>query len=153
MADDGSAEGSRGPLPQFQFRVDIGDGHASGFSEVSGLDSESIPIEYRHSDSPPFSRMKMPALGSVGNVTLKRGLLVRESGLWDWLARIRGNVIERRTIVISLLDEAGNPAMRWTLANAWPIKMTGPELNAESNEVAIESIEIAHDGVTVSGAP
>ena len=88
MADDGSAQGTTWPLPKFYFNIDLGDGKTQGFSEISGLESEVKPIEYRHGDSKVFSPIKMPGLRSVGNVTLKKGIFTKDSIFWDLVQRV-----------------------------------------------------------------
>ena len=70
--------------------------------------------------------------------------------MWDWFNEIKMNTIKRKPITISLLDESGAPTMVWTLANAFPAQISGTDLNAEGNEVAIEKIEIQHEGLTVA---
>lgn len=120
------------------------------FQEVSGLDIQSEEIKYRHGDSPAFSVVKMPGLKKFGNVTMKKGIFKGDNKFWDWLNQIKMNTIKRVPVIISLLDEAGAPTMVWTLANAWPTKITGTDLKAEGNEVAVESIEIVHEGLTIS---
>jgi phage tail-like protein len=152
MADDGSAQGTTWPLPKFYFNIDLGDGKTQGFSEISGLESDIKPIEYRHGDSKVFSTIKMPGLRSVGNVTLKKGVFTKDSVFWDWFNETKMNVIKRRTIVINLLDESAAPKMTWTLTNAWPTKMTGTDLKSDSNEVAIESLELAYETLAVKAA-
>jgi phage tail-like protein len=137
------------PLPVFHFQVDWG-GTRMGFSEVSGLDVEVQPIEYREGNSPSYSTMKMPGLPKYGNITLKRGVMPKDNEFFDWLDTARLNKVERRDITISLLDEDHEPVMVWMVKNAWVTKLTGPLLNATANEVAIESMEIAHDGLTVA---
>lgn len=122
------------------------------FQEVSGLDVEAPPIEYRHGDSPVFSTIKMPGIKKTGNVTMKKGVLQSDAGFWDWFNQIKMNTIKRVPVKISLLDEAGQPTMVWTLTNAWPTKITGTDLKASGNEVAIESIEIAHEGLTIANS-
>ncbi|MFL6843845.1 MAG: phage tail protein [Allosphingosinicella sp.] len=149
MGDDGSAQGAVWPLPKFSFDVDFGDGRPLGFSEISGLESEVTPIEYRHGDSPVFEPIKMPGLGRVGNATLKKGVLSRDSIFWNWFAELQGNIVKRRTVTIRLLDGTGAPTMTWTLTNAWPTKLTGTDLKSESNEVAIETLELAYETLTV----
>ncbi len=152
MADDGSAQSStEWPLPKFYFQVEW-DGEVMAFQEVSGLDVESQPIEYRRGDSPVFSVIKMPGIKKSGNVTMKKGVFKSDNDFWDWFNQIKMNTIKRLPVTISLLDEAGAPTMVWTLANAWPAKITGTDLNADGNEVAIESIEIAHEGLTIANA-
>ncbi|WP_448205609.1 phage tail protein [Azospirillum sp. sgz302134] len=137
------------PLPKFYFSVKVGDQTIS-FQEVSGLDSEARPIEYRHGDSPSFYPIKMPGLGKVGNVTMRKGIFVSDTKLWEWFNQIAMNTIKRQTVVINLLDEKGAPKMVWTLQNAWPTKVTGTDLKSEGNEVAVESVEVAYETLTIS---
>jgi phage tail-like protein len=152
MADDGSAQGTTWPLPKFYFNIDLGDGKTQGFSEITGLESDIKPIEYRHGDSPVFSPIKMPGLRSVGNVTLKKGVFTKDSIFWDWFNQSQLNIIKRRTVVINLLDEKASPKMTWTLTNAWPTKVTGTDMKSDSSEVAIESLEIAYETLTIKAA-
>ena len=152
MADDGSAQSPNNwPLPKFHFKVEW-DKEVMSFQEVSGLDVQSEEIKYRKGDSPVFSPVKMPGLKKYGNVTMKKGILKNDNKFWDWLNQIKMNTIARKSITISLLDEAGAPTMVWTLANAWPTKITGTDMKAEGNEVAVESIEIVHEGLTIANA-
>lgn len=150
MADDGSAQSTTvWPLPKFHFEVKW-DANVMSFQEVSGLDVQSEEIKYRHGDSKDFSVIKMPGLKKVGNVTMKKGIFKADNKFWVWFNDIKMNTIKRVPVTISLLDEAGAPTMVWTLANAWPTKITGTDLKAEGNEVAVESIEIVHEGLTIS---
>lgn len=150
MADDGSAQSKTvWPLPKFYFQVKWGDQEMS-FQEVSGLDMEAQPIEYRHGDSKEFSVIKMPGIKKTGNVTMKKGVFKSDNKFWVWFSKIEMNTIERVPVTISLLDEGGAPTMVWTLANAWPTKITGTDLKSDGNEVAVESIEIAHEGLTIA---
>ena len=138
------------PTPKFSFVVDI-EGVATNvrFQEISGLDVQAQPIEYRRGTSPTFSTIKMPGLQKSGNVTLKRGIFVKDNKFFNWAESIKNNAVKRSTITIRLIDESGNPTMTWKLTNAWPQKFSGTDLNANANEVAIESIEIGHEGLTV----
>ncbi len=152
MADDGSAQSTAvWPMPKFYFEVKW-DSEVLSFQEVSGLDIEAQPIEYRHGDSPEFSTIKMPGIKKNGNVTMKKGVFKSDNKFWDWFNQIKMNTIKRVPVTISLLDEAGAPTMVWTLANAWPTKITGTDLKAEGSEVAIETIEIAHEGITIDNS-
>lgn len=149
MADDGSTQSKTiWPLPKFFFKV-MWDKEVMHFQEVSGLDVEAQPIEYRHGDSSAHSTVKMPGLKKYGNVTMKKGIFKSDNKFWDWFKQIQLNTIKRKSVIISLLDEKGNATMVWTLAQAWPTKITGTDLKADGNEVAIESIEIAHEGLTI----
>lgn len=151
-ADNGFAQSTTAwLLPKFYFKVKW-DSAVMHFQEVTGLDAEAEPIEYRHGDSPQFSVIKMPGLKKFSDVTLKKGVFKSDSKFWDWFNEIKINTIERKTVTISLLDEAGAPTMVWTLANAWPRKVTGTDLKAEGNEVAVETIVICHEGLTIANA-
>ncbi len=150
MADDGSSQStSVWPLPKFYFEVRW-DSAVMHFQEVSGLDVEAQPIDYRHGDSAAFSVVKMPGLRKFSDVTLKKGVLKSDNKFWDWFNEIKMNTIQRKPVTISLLDEAGKPTMVWTLHNAWPTKITGTDLKAQGNEVAIESVVLSHEGLTVA---
>lgn len=152
MADTGEAQGSSWPLPKFYFSVQLGDDKDVTFQEVSGLESETKAIEYRHGNSPIFAPLKMPGLARVGNVTLKKGIFVKDAKFFTWYSEIKMNTIKRRTVIINLLDETGDPKMTWTLNNAWPTKITGTDLKSEGNEVAVESIELAFETLQVKAA-
>ncbi len=153
MADDGSAQSnSVWPMTKFSFLVSWGSQTKIPFQEVSGLDSETQVIEYRHSNSPNYSTIKMPGIKKYGNVTMKKGVFVKHDSFWDWYSKIKMNTITRTTVVIQLMDEAGKPAVTWTLANAFPVKISAPAMKSDGNEVAIETIEIAHEGLTIANA-
>ena len=138
------------PLPKFYFTVQLGDDTSVNFQEADGLESETQVIEYRHGNSPVFYPIKMPGLGRVGNVTLRKGIFINDQRFWDWYNEIKMNTIERRTTIISLLDENATPRMTWTLNNSWPTKITGTDLKSEGNEVAVESIELAYETLVVA---
>jgi phage tail-like protein len=151
MADDGSKQGqSTWPLPKFRFSVDFGDGVEVPFQEVSGLDSEAQPIEFRHGDSKLFSTIKMPGIKKFSDVTMKKGIFKGDKKFWDWFSEIKMNTVKRRTVVVSLLDENDTPTMIWTLTNAFPTKITSTDLKSDGDEVAIETMVLAHEGLTVA---
>lgn len=152
MAEDGSTQSANiWPLPKFHFSVKWGDQEMS-FQEVTGLDAQSEEIKYRVGNSPVFSVIKMPGLIKYSNVTMKKGIFKGDNKFWEWFSQIKQNTIKRIDITISLLDETNTPTMVWTLKNAWPSKISGYELKAESNEVAVESIEIVHEGLTIANS-
>lgn len=134
------------PLPVFHFNVEWG-GKRVGFSEVSGLTQENQAIEYRDGSFPEYSSIKMPGLRKFNNITLKRGVVKSDNEFFKWLSTVKLNTVERRDIVISLLNEKHEPVMVWKVQNAFPVKVEGPQLKASGNEVAIESIEVAHEGL------
>ena len=153
MADDGSKQSqTEWPLAKFYFQVKFDGSDEIHFQEISGLDMESQPIEYRAGSSKQFSPLKMPGLRKFSDVTMKKGVFKGDNKFYDWFKAINLNTIKRKQVTISLLDEAGAPTMVWTLANAWPTKITGTDLKATGNEVAVETIVLAHEGLTVANA-
>jgi phage tail-like protein len=148
----GESQGNVWPLPKFHFSVDIGSQTNLPFQEVSGLDTETQVIEYRAGNSKIFSTIKMPGIAKFGNVTMKKGIFVKDNNFFDMYSKIQMNLIARVTVTIKLLDQGGNPTMVWTLANAWPTKITGTDLKSDGNEVAVETIEFAHEGLTIKNS-
>ena len=148
MADDGSKQNAIWPLPKFYFQVKW-DSQELVFQEVSGLDIEAQAIEYRHDNSPQFSTIKMPGIQKSGNITMKKGVFVKDNQFWDWFKQIKMNTIKRLPLTISLLDETGKPTMVWKVANAWPSKITATDMQSDGNEGAIETLEITHEGITI----
>ena len=138
------------PLPKFYFSVDLGDLKNVAFQEVSGMDKEVQPLEYRHSNSKLFSPIKMPGMVKFGNVTMKRGIFVKDNTFWDWMTETKMNIIPRRDVIIRLLDEEGKKTMQWTLRNAFPTKISSTDLKSEGSEVAIDTIEIAYEELEIS---
>jgi phage tail-like protein len=136
------------PLPKFHFQVEWG-GTRIGFTEVSGLDSETEVIEYREGVNKEFSKTKMPGMRKYSNITLKRGTFKSDNDFYDWFNTVNLNTIERRDITISLLNEEHEPVVVWKIKNAFPSKIQSTDLKADGNETAIESMEIAHEGLTV----
>lgn len=152
MAEDGSTQhASVWPMPKFHFQVMWGDQEMS-FQEVTGLDAQSEEIKYRVGNSKVYSVVKMPGLIKYSNVTMKKGIFKDDNKFYDWFSQVKQNTIKRTDITISLLDETDTPTMVWTLKNAWPTKISGYELKAEGNEVAVESIEIVHEGMTIANS-
>ena len=146
----GEAQDTNWPLPKFYFMVDWGSTTNIPFQEVSGLDIESEPIEYRQHNSKIFSKISMPGMIKNNKITMKKGVFAKDNAFWDWFVKIKMNTIERQNVVIKLLDEKGNPTMTWTLLNAWPTKMSSTDLKSDGSEVAVETIEIAHEGLTIA---
>jgi phage tail-like protein len=134
------------PYLNFNFLVDLGFGDEMGFSEVEAPSGDIEVIEYREGADRVNSARKLPGLAKYPNVTLKRGITGR-TDLFEWWKAVRDGQIQRRNVTITLLDEQRQPVLRWLLRNAWPVKVEGPSLNASANEVAIESLELAHEGL------
>lgn len=134
------------PYAKFRYKVEIDGLEAGGFSEASGFDASIDVIEYREGDMIQ-TPMKLPGLKKYGNITLKQGV-ADTTVMYEWMiAGVEGEV-ERKTITITILDETETATASWQVINAWPAKYTAPDFNAMSSEVAIESIEIAHEGMT-----
>lgn len=134
------------PLPKFHFQVEWG-GSKINFTEISGLDVEIEPIEYRDGASPEYHKIKMPGMQKFSNITLKRGTFRGDNEFREWFNTVALNTIERRDITISLLNEEHAPVVVWKVKSAWPIKVQSTDLKADGNEVAIESMELAHEGL------
>lgn len=140
------------PVPKFHFRVTFGDKGEMSFQEVSGLDTEYDVIEYRAGNSLDFSTVKMPGLRKGSDVTLKKGTFRDDTALYDYFNEIKMNTITRQTVTIQLLDEEHHPMFTWTLKNAFPMKVSGTDLNAQNSDVAVEEIVLAHEGLSFEKA-
>lgn len=140
------------PLPKFHFQLDWG-GTRIGFTEVSGLDFETEVIEYREGSSPTFNKSKQPGLTKYANVTLKRGTFLGDFEFFEqWKKTMmfqEGKEKFRRDVTIRLLDEEHQPIISWALSRAWPSKVQSTNLKSDANEVAIESIELVHEGLSI----
>lgn len=136
------------PIVKFHFQVEWG-GTKIGFTEVSGLDVETEVVEYRHGASPEYFKTKMPGMQKYSNITLKRGTFASDNEYFAWWNTVKLNTIERRDITISLLNEEHEPVVVWKVKNAWPTKIQSTDLKADGNEVAIESMELVHEGLSI----
>ena len=142
------------PLPVYNYKVEI-ESETIAFSEVSGLSISYETTTYKESSvesgAPGPRVMHMPAQGTPAKLTLKKGL-VRAASIpvfYDWIYSIQINQIDKKNVFISLLDESGDPVIRWTVANAFPTKLDAPTLDANSNDVAIESMELMGDSISM----
>ena len=139
-----ASPGRNDPFTAGNFRVEIQGITATSFIEVQGLTTSIDVVEYRAGDAKTNSEQKLPGLSKFSNVTLKRGL-TRDLSLWNWInAALSGNV-NRTSVVITLLDQADNPVLRWGLRNAWSCRWSGPVLIAGSSDVAIEELVLAYE--------
>lgn len=136
------------PLPKFHFQVEWG-GSTAAFSEVTGLEVETEMIEYRDGANPEYSKQRMPGMQKYSNITMKRGIFAANNEFFDWWNSVTLNKIERRDLTISLLNEEHEPVMVWNVKNAWPTKIQSTDLKADGNEVALETIEVAHEGLSI----
>ena len=136
------------PYTAFNFLVEWG-GASIGFSEVTGLTADGEAADYRQGSAPAKSVEKMPGLRKYSSVTLKRGVTTGGNAFLKWLSGARTARGERRDLVVTLLDETGKRKAKWKVRNCYPVKVTGPALEAKGNEVAIEELELAHEGIEV----
>ena len=136
------------PIPKFHFQVEWG-GSKIGFTEVSGLDVEREVIEYRDGSSKEYSKLKMPGLTKFSNLTLKRGSFKKDNDFYQWWVSNKLETVERRDITISLLNEEHTPIITWKVKNAWPSKIQPTDLKSDDNSIAIETMEIVHEGLTI----
>ena len=113
---------------------------------IAWIDSVADVMEYREGDM-VRTPMKIPGLKKYSNITLKKGL-ADSKVMYDWVIAGVDGAVQRKTITISLMDETAAVVASWQVINAWPMKYTAPDFNATSSEVAIETLEIAHEGMT-----
>jgi len=135
------------PYRNCRFLLEIDSITQAGFSEATIPDTTQEPIEYREGNEIPTSR-KIPGLIKYGNLTLKWGI-TDSLELYDWRKLVeQGKMSEaRRNMAVILMDEEGKPASRWELSAAWPNKYDAPDLNAKGTDIAIETLEIVHEGM------
>ena len=138
----------RYPLSKYHFVVEWGGGQTS-FTEVSGLSVELAVVEHRSGSSPDQSSIKMPGLRKFSNIILKRGVQAGDQDFFKWINTVQLSQVERRDLTISLLNESHEPIMVWRVRNAWPCKYVVGDLNASSNEILVETLELAHEGLTL----
>lgn len=132
----------------YNFQVDWG-GNQIGFSEISGLTMEIEPILVRNSDFKEEVEIKIPGLIKYSEVTFKRGIMKNDNDFFNWINTKNFGNLERRNIVIRLLNEQQEPVVVWKLKNCFPTKYIGPVLQANDSNIAIESLVIVHEGLTM----
>jgi phage tail-like protein len=141
------AVGSRhDPFGAFNFLIEIDGITRAAFRECSGLDSSQQATDYREGGEPLRMR-KIPGLNTYSNITLTRGI-TSDCEFWTWRQHAADGHVERRNGSIILLDEKGEEKIRWNFTDAWPVKWTGPSFNATGSDVAVEVLELAHEGIT-----
>lgn len=137
------------PLPKFHFQVDW-KGTKLGFTEVTGLNVTQEVIQYRDGDMPEHTWLKQAGLRKYSNITLKRGTFKGDNEFFKWWDDVKiQNYTDRRDLTITLLDENHAPVVTWKVKKAWATKIESTNLKSDANEVAIESLEIAHEGFVV----
>jgi phage tail-like protein len=133
------------PLRNFRFRLEIDGIQQAGFSEATVPDTTSDVVEYREGTEITTPR-KLPGLTKYGNLSLKWGT-TDSMDLYNWRKQIIDGNVQRKNIAVVLIDEAGNDKARYEFVNAWPNKYDPSDLNATGNAVAIETLEIVHEGM------
>jgi len=136
------------PFRGYNFIVDIDNTAVAGFSEVSGLTAQGDEVPYREGADMENHVRKLTGLRKYANITFKRGY-TKDPTLWLWYAAIASGENDRRGVTITLMDEAHDPVMRWNAEGAWINQLEGPTMNATGNEVAIESMELVHEKLTI----
>jgi phage tail-like protein len=132
------------PLRVYNFRVELDNTSVASFREASGLPLNTDAVDYREGTDTWLSVRKLPGLRKFVNITLKRGFTTNHD-LWQWYLNILNGIDDRRNGAIVLQDEQHNDVLRWQFQNGWICKWEGATMNATSNDVAIESIEIVHE--------
>lgn len=136
----------RDPFKSYSFLVEIDGIALAAFTSVSGLGAAAEVIEYREGSDPVSSSRKLPGRVKYPNVTLKRGITASRE-LWEWWQTVVDGPVQRRNVAIVLLDDSRTPVLRWLLRNAWVARIETSELDASKNEIAIETVELAHEGL------
>ena len=144
-----TATGARNdPYSAFNFIVEIDGVIVGGFAECGGLGTETDIVEYRNGDEDITVR-KLPGKAKYPQISLKRGFTDSRE-LWEWRKLVITGRTQRKSGTIQLLDEARQPALKWNFREGWPSKWEGPAFNAKNNDVAIETLEIAHEGLKLA---
>lgn len=137
----------RDPYAGYQFRVEVEGLQAGGFSDVSGLEARIDVLSYREGGENQFEHKLAGPASYPANLTLRHGLADSEV-LWDWLVQVSLGVVVRRNITVSLLATSGDPVMLWDCREAFPVRWSGPTFSASGSAVALETVELAHHGIT-----
>jgi phage tail-like protein len=136
------------PYRAFNFRVEIEGLNMASFSEASGLTADGDSVDYREGTDARNHVRKLMGLRKFSNITLKHGY-IHSDELWKWYTNILNGVPDRRSGTIVLMDEAHKDVLRWNITDAWINKIEGPSLKASGNDVAIESMDLVHEGISM----
>lgn len=140
------------PLSKFHFEISA-DNLEGGFTEVSGLDVETELLEYRAGNMPQFSKIKKAGMQKYSNLTLKRGVFKDINSFYDWWNSAVNQAdpsVYHRNMTINLKNESGDVIITWNVTNAFPLKVQSTDLKSDANEIAIESMELAIEGLTMT---
>jgi phage tail-like protein len=136
------------PLLSFHFALEVSDKINGFFTEVGGLGSESEVVDHKVVKDGKQTIMKIPGRVKWTDVTLKRGVTAAMD-IWEWRDKVVNGDMKaaRAGASIIMYDQSLKPIARWDMENAWPSKVTGPNLKADSNEFGVEEIVIVHEGM------
>jgi phage tail-like protein len=132
------------PFVSFRFKVEIDGIVEAGFSECSGLQSETEVEEIREGGLNEFVH-RLPKGSKNVNLTLKHGISDSDA-LWNWHKDVVSGKVQRKAVNVIVFDSQGTERWRWSFQDAYPVKWTGPDLKADGSVVAIETLELAHNG-------
>lgn len=138
----------RDPYRSFNFQLVIDGVPLGAFTECSGLTAEGDPVDYREGTDVAPNVRKLVGLRKYTNIMLKRGY-TQDTSLWQWYVNIANGIPDRRNVTIVLLNEERQAVLRWHAEGAWVNKIEGPMFKASGNEVAMESVELVHEGLTL----
>jgi phage tail-like protein len=137
------------PYGGYNFRVEWDGIIQAGFKTCAGIETEQTAGDYREGTDKGLAPRKLPGLMTLSNITLGRGITDNRE-LWAWRDQIAQGKGTRKNVSVVLMDDEGNEKLRWNLRNCWPTKWTGPSFDATANEVAIETLELAHEGLSMA---
>lgn len=136
------------PYRAYNFVLEIDNVPKGAFAEVGGLTADGDSVDYREGTDLQSNVRKLVGLRKYTNLMLKRGY-TQDKALWQWYTNIMNGVPDRRNVTIVLMNERREAVLRWHAENAWINKIEGPALKASSNDVAMESLELVHEGLTL----
>jgi phage tail-like protein len=143
--------GRHDPFLSFNFAVEISGLIVAAFNEVSGLQAEIEVQEYREGGVNEYIHKRAGPARYPSNLILKKGI-GDSTELWSWYCNVLQGTIQRKSLAVVLMDSTGAEQRRWTFQNAYPVKWAGPDFKAQGSDVAIESLEMAHEGLVFANA-
>lgn len=149
MADNQASINSDYPITAFRYTAKIGDDDVA-FSEISGLNIGYETTEYKEATKDGIRTLQVVGQRDVPTVTMKRGIFEKSLQLYDWLNSMHTDDFERKDIVISMLNNNNEAVITWTITNAFPVKFEGPSLDATSNDVSFQSLEVKGDALIIA---
>lgn len=138
----------RDPYRSFNFSLEIEGVPLGSFAEASGLTAEGDAVDYREGADRQNNVRKLMGLRKYTNITLKRGY-TQDRSLWRWYLNIVNGEVDRRNVTIVLQNEKHEAVLRWHAEAAWVNKIEAPAFKASGNEVAMESVELVHEGLVL----